>query len=106
MNSELRMKNLGLILAAGGMCTMIHSAASEAATKPDVAADECRWTPIESRSEDCQSSGRTEPDSCVAGAAFTGGCPEPGDLMTKAAERNNVAKTTILHACSTGRTFW
>ena len=28
---------------------MIHSAASEATTKPDVTADERRWTPIESR---------------------------------------------------------
>jgi len=26
---------------------------------------------------------------------------EPGDLRTKATERNNVAKTTLLHACST-----
>ena len=37
---------------------MIHSAASEATPNPDVTADERRWTPIESRSEDCQSRGR------------------------------------------------
>jgi hypothetical protein len=37
------------------------SAASEAATKPDVTADERRWTQIESQ---------PEPEQCVAG-----GCP-------------------------------
>jgi hypothetical protein len=82
------------------MNTDEHSAASEAATKPDVTADKRRWTPIEFRIEDCQSSGRTEPESCVAGGGIAGSCQELGDLKTKAAERNNVAKTTILHACT------
>jgi hypothetical protein len=42
-----------------------------------------------------------EPDPILVSsrAAFTGGCQELGDLRTEAAERNNVAKTTILHAC-------
>jgi hypothetical protein len=31
--------------------------------------------------------------------ASAGGCQKLGDLRTEAAERNNVAKTTILHAC-------
>ena len=44
-----------------------------------------------------------EPNPSLAspGAAFAGGCQELGGLRTEAAERNNVAKTTILHACST-----
>jgi hypothetical protein len=33
--------------------------------------------------------------------AFPDGCQEPGGLRTEAAERNNVAETTALHACST-----
>ena len=43
-----------------------------------------------------------EPDPILGSprASFTGGCQELGDLGTEAAERNNVAKTTILHACS------
>jgi hypothetical protein len=44
-----------------------------------------------------------EPNPTLASprAAFAGGCQELGGLRTEAAERNNVAKTTILHACST-----
>ena len=44
-----------------------------------------------------------EPNSILASprAAFAGGCQELGDLRTEAAKRNNVAKATILHACST-----
>ena len=46
-----------------------------------------------------------EPNPILASprTAFTGGCQELGDLRTEAAERNNVAKAMILHACSTGR---
>jgi hypothetical protein len=32
---------------------------------------------------------------------FAGGCQQLGGLGTEAAERNNVAKTTILYVCST-----
>jgi hypothetical protein len=35
------------------------------------------------------------------GGGISGVCQEPGGLRTEAAERNNVAKATILHACST-----
>jgi hypothetical protein len=44
-----------------------------------------------------------EPNPILASsrAAPTGGCQELGDLRTEAAERNIVAKTTLLHACST-----
>ncbi|MCX6841949.1 MAG: hypothetical protein NTX53_06710, partial [candidate division WOR-3 bacterium] len=33
--------------------------------------------------------------------ALDDGLQDPDGLRTEAAERNNVAKTTILHACST-----
>ena len=44
-----------------------------------------------------------EPNPILASprAALAGGCQELGDLRTEAAKRNNVAKATILHACST-----
>ena len=43
-----------------------------------------------------------EPDRVLASpqAAFAGGCQEPGEIRAEAAESNNVAKTTILYACS------
>jgi hypothetical protein len=37
--------------------------------------------------------GKCQKSKCPGGD----GCQEPGDLRTQAAERNNVAKTTILH---------
>jgi len=75
-----------------------HSAASEAATKPDVTADERRWTRIESR---------LEPDPRVAGgAALDDGFQDPNGLRTEAAESNNVAETKILHACGTENAEW
>jgi hypothetical protein len=47
-----------------------------------------------------------EPNPILASprAAFAGGCLELGDLRTEATKRNNVAKATILHACSTENT--
>ena len=46
----------------------------------------------------------SNPNPASPGAAFANGCQKPADLRTEAAERNNVAKTTILHACSTDST--
>ena len=57
-NPETRMKNCGREDDGPQMNTDEHSAASEAATKPDVTADERRWTQIESR---------PEPEHCIAG---------------------------------------
>jgi len=47
-----------------------------------------------------------EPNPILASprAAFAGGCQKLGDLRTEGAKRNNVAKATILHACSTEST--
>ena len=45
----------------------------------------------------------SDPNPSIAspGVALDDGLQDPDGLRTEAAERNNVAKTTILHACST-----
>ena len=40
------------------------------------------------------------PDIALAGMALDDGLEDPDGLRTEAAERNNVAKETILHACT------
>ena len=48
----------------------------------------------------------SDPNPSIAspGVALDDGLQDPDGLRTEAAERNNVAKTTILHACSTEHT--
>ena len=41
------------------------------------------------------------PSLASPGVALDDGLQDPDGLRTEAAERNNVAKTMILHACST-----
>ena len=66
--------------------------------KPQTNADRHRLSP---ESKTASPPAGPNPILASSRAASTGGCQEPGDIRTKAAERYNVAKTTILHACST-----
>jgi hypothetical protein len=68
------------------------SAASEAATKSNGTTDERRWTQIEPVSNS---------NTASPGVALDDGLQDPDGLRTEAGKRNNVAKTTILYACST-----
>jgi hypothetical protein len=61
----------------------------------------CRTGAAEASADGHGLSPEPNPSLASPDVALAGGCQEPGSLRIEAEERNNVARTTILHACST-----